>query len=117
MANEFLYSGAGDLRLTEALAAEYRLLLKDRFSLLGHAAIHYAGNCEQSGSTVIKVPLAGLGGYDRMAAVAENASASNTAVTDASATITVARQAIQRQVSDLNDMVDSIGVNVEALIA
>lgn len=116
MANEFYYSSSGDLRLTEALAAEYRLLLKDRFSLLGHSAIVYAGNCEATGSTVIKVPLVGLAGHDRMAAVAENASTSNTAVTDASATITVARQALQRQVSDINDLVDSIGVNADALI-
>ncbi len=116
MANEFFYSSSGDLRLAEVLAAEYRLLLKDRFSLMGHPAIFYAGNCSATGSTVIKVPLVGFGGYDRMSAVAENASTSNTAVTDASATITVARQALQRQVSDINDLVDSIGVNADALI-
>lgn len=116
MANEFLYSGSGDLRLSEVLAAEYRELLKDRFSLMGHPAIQYAGNCAASGSTVIKVPLIGLSGYDRMSAVAENASSSNVAVTDASATITVARQALQRQISDLNQLTDSIGANLDALI-
>lgn len=114
---DFLYSTSGDLRVTEALAADYELLLADRFSLLGHPAIMYAGNCAASGSTVIKVPLAGLMGYDRMAAVAENAATSSTSVTDSSATITVARQAIERRISDINDMVDSIGLNLDALIA
>ncbi len=117
MAGEFFYSGAGDLRLTEVLARKYQLLLRDRFSLLGHPSVMYAGNAEQSGSTAIKIPLVGLGGYDRMAAVAENASVASTAVTDSSAVVTIARQAIQRSVSDINDLVDSIGVNVDALVA
>jgi hypothetical protein len=116
MANEIFYSGSGDVRLTEILAAEYQLLLADRFSLFGHPAIMYAGNAGNNGSTVIKVPLVGLAGYDRMVAVAENASAANTALTDGSAQVTIARQALQRQISDLNEMVDSLGVNVEALI-
>ncbi len=114
---EFLYSGAGDLRLTEAMAGSYRLILADRFSLLGDPAITYVGNCASRGSTVLKVPLAGLQGYDRMAGVAENASTSPTSVTDASALITVGRQAIERSISDINDMVDGVGVNVDALIA
>jgi hypothetical protein len=114
---EFLYSGAGDLRLTEAMAGMYRLILADRFSLLGHPSVTYIGNCASRGSTVFKVPFAGLQGYDRMSAVAENASTAPTSVTDTSATVTVARQAIERSISDLNDMVDSVGVNVEALIA
>ncbi len=111
------YSTSGDLRLAEVLAAEYQLLLADRFSMLGHPAVMYAGNAEAAGSTVIKVPLVGLLGYDRMVGVAEDAATSPTSLTDSSALVTVARQAIERQITDINGMVDSIGINVDALVA
>lgn len=117
MANEVYYSGSGDLRLTEVLNAELRMSLADRFSLLGHPSIYYAGNVGASGSTTIKVGLADLDGVNRLSAVAENASVTNTALTDSSVTLTVARQAMQRSISDLNAMADSIGLNVQALVA
>ena len=60
-------------------------------------------------------PLVGLNGYDSMAAVNEDASVSNTALTDATASCTIGRQAIQRQISDINDLVDSVGINVETM--
>lgn len=116
MANEWLYSGAGDVRLAEVLNADLRLSLADRFSLMGHPSIYYAGSAASSGSTTIKVGFASLNGVDRMAPVAENASVANTAVTDTSVTITIARQALQRQISDLNEMADSIGLDLQALI-
>lgn len=116
MANEHLLSDSGDVRLTEAMAQEYALILGDRFSLYGHPAFHYAGNCAQRGSNVLKVPLLGYG-LDRMASIAENASATNTLVSDASVTITVGRQFLQRSISDLNDMVDGAGLNVQGLIS
>ena len=75
----------------------------------------FFGDLNGSGSAQVDVPLAGLGGYDLMAAVAENASTSNTALTDASPGITIARQALQRQISDLANLTDSVGLNVEAL--
>lgn len=119
MAN-FLYSGAGDVRLAEVLAAEYQLILADRFSILMDPlmsrAAFYAGNARGKGSTALKTPLVGLSGYNRMGAVAENASTTPTSVADSSATVTIGRQAIERGISDINDLVDSIGLNVEALI-
>ena len=115
MANEITYANTGDLKLAEVLSAELQLILSDRFSLWGHPSIFYAGDCSQSGSTTIKVGLAGLGS-DAMSAVAEAATSSNTALTDSSVTIAVARQAIQRQVTDLSNLTDSIGLNVDALI-
>lgn len=117
MANESYYSTSGDVRLTATLAREYQLILADRFSLFGHPAIYYAGSAAATGSTAIKVPLVGLNGYDRMSAIAEAASGTNTAVTDSSVTITIARQYIQRQISDLNEAVDTGIINVGALIA
>lgn len=115
MADEFLYSTSGDLRLSAALHQEMQLLLADRGFLWGNPAIVYYGDASGSGSTATEIPLIGLGGYDAMAAVTEGNSSSNTAVTDASPSITIARQALQRQISDINDLVDSIGANVEGL--
>ena len=115
MANEIFNSGLGDLRLAAALHKEIGLLLADRASLWRHPSIVFYGDMQGSGSDVLEVPLAGLGGYNAMAAVAENASTSNTALTDSSPSITIARQALQRQISDLAVLTDSVGLNVQAL--
>ena len=116
MANEVLYSGLGDLSVAAALHRQIEVLHADRASLMNHPAIRYYGDIAGTGSDAGKVSLAGLAGYDRMGAVAEGSSTSNTALTDASTTITVARQALQRQVSDLAGMTDAMGL-VPALAA
>lgn len=113
MANEIYYSGLGDVRASEILDRELHLLLADRASLRNHEALMRFD--AQPGSSVLSIPFAGFDGYDLMSAVAENASTSNTAFTDASATLTIARQALQYQMSDLANMTDSVGVNVNAL--
>jgi hypothetical protein len=115
MANEVYYSTSGDLRTAEILQMDLELLLADRASLWRSPYIKFLGTQAGTGSTVRKISQAGLNGYDLMAAVAENASTSNTALTDDSVTLTVARQALQYQISDLNNGVDSVGVNVQTL--
>lgn len=118
MANDpIYYSASGDIRATEALHQEIQLLLADRASLRGHPAILQFGDLAGSGSTVRSVPFFGLDGYDEMEAVNENASVSRTDPTDASADITIARQALRYSISDLNNMVDSVGLDVERLAA
>ncbi len=109
------YTDIADLRLAAVLAAEIRLLLADRASLWRNPAIAYLGDQSGSGSTVRKVPFAGLSGYDSMAAIAENASATDTAITDASVNLTIARQVLQRSISDLANLTDSVGLNVARL--
>ena len=109
------YTDIADLRLAAVLASELRLLLADRASLWGHPAISFVGDQSGSGSTVRKVAFAGLGGFDQMLPIAENASATDTSITDASVNITVARQVLQRGISDLANSTDSIGLNVNAL--
>jgi len=116
MANEVLYSGVSDARLSAVLSASMDEVLADRASLWGSPAIKYYGSAAQRGSTAIKVPIPSLNGVNRMAAIAENASTSNTALTLTSATITIARQALQRQASDLFNLTDSVGLNLEAFI-
>lgn len=119
MAN-VLYSNSSDMRLTQVLAAEWRLRLADRFSLLGTPlaqAVPLVANMAGRGSTTVQIPLASLMGVDRMAAVAENASTTPTSVSTTNVTVAVARQALERGMSDLNAMVDSVGYDVAALIA
>ena len=117
MANEILYTGIGDLRLTEFLAAAIELTLADRYWLWGHPALVFRGDIAGQGSSTVKVPQVGLGGADEMAAVAENAAVAVTNLTDASDTLAVARQSLARKMSDLARITDPSGgvVNVTAL--
>lgn len=110
MANEVLYSSLGDLRVAEILESQILLILGDRESFLNHPAIVNLGDISGQGSTASKVPLVGLDGSDVMGAVSEGSATSNTALTDASAVCTVARQALQYQMSDLARATDSLGV-------
>jgi len=110
VANEIYYSGLGDQRLSAILAMEIDLLLADRESLWMHPSLVYHGDISGTGSTTTQAVQVGLDGYDEMASIAENASTSNTALSDASATPTVARQALQYQYSDLAALTDSLGV-------
>lgn len=109
MANEILYSGAGDYTLAAALAQEIQLVLADRAWLWQHPAIVGVGDVSGLGSSVIKTPILSLMGVNQMAAVAEGSPTSNTDITDTSASITVARQALQRQKSDLIGIVNQYG--------
>jgi hypothetical protein len=119
MANEVTNAGLiPDLRLARILNNEIQLLLADRFSLRTHPAIFNAGNIAGRGSSVISIPQAGLEGYDLMTAVgSETTAASNVALTDASADITIARYALRREISDLANMTDSVGLTAERLAA
>jgi len=111
------YSSMTDIQLTAILYQELQLLLADRAAIGAHPSILELGNITGSGSAVLKVPLAGLDGYDVMAAVAEGSSASNTGLTDGSVSITVARQALQRQISDLAAIVNKGRMDPERLVA
>ena len=106
MSNELLYSGLGDLQLAAILNQELTLKLADRAGLGVHPAIIDFGDIAGRGSTVLKIPIAGLDGYDEMAAVAEGSASSNTALTDGSVNLTIARQSIQRTMSDLAGIVN-----------
>lgn len=106
MANEILFSGIGDLTLAESLSAQYILLLADRNALPNHAALVYAGDIQAGGaSNVIKVPLVGLMGHDvATSTTTDGAAVANTALTDGSATVTVARYSKSYEASDLARM-------------
>lgn len=116
MADEILYSGLGDLTTAEILGREIALLLADRASLRNSPFLVLVGDPTGTGSTTTKQPYAGLDGYDEMASVAEGASVANTALSDNSQLVSVARQAIQYTESDLANMILPDGsVDVERL--
>ncbi|WP_290608031.1 hypothetical protein [Janthinobacterium sp.] len=110
MANEIIISGLGDQTTTEVLAGKILLLLADRNALPSHPALMYAGSVNGRGSNVLKVPHVGLMGYDLAALTSEGTAVTNTALTDASSTITVVRYSKVYQASDQARMIDANGV-------
>lgn len=110
MANELLYSGAGDMVLTETLGKMFLLLLADRAYIGNHPALYYAGDLQGSGSATIQLAEIGWDGYDILQDTNENTAATETAVNDDSVTVTVARKSMARNISDLLSIVDSIGL-------
>lgn len=118
MANEILFSTlSGNARVSAVLHQTILEKLADKASLVNHPYILNFGNLNGSGSSALQVPVVGLGGYNAMAAVADGSAASNTAITSAAATITIARQALVRQISDLAQLTANgpMNVTVEAL--
>jgi hypothetical protein len=107
MANEILYTGLGDQRLTETLSLAFLLSLADRNFLGNHPALWKAPRLNGTGSLAIKVPHVGLFGYDAMVAPTnEDDSQANVALTDASTVITIARQSFAREVSGTAQITD-----------
>lgn len=115
MANEVYYSGlSGNARLAAILNQAVVQKLTDTASLVNHPSILQLRAMNGSGSTVVQVPVVSWGA-DSMAAVAENASVSNTALTSTNANITIARQALRRQISDLAQLT-ATGVPMDVTI-
>lgn len=106
MADEIIYSGIADLRTAQALSAEILLLLADRNALPNHPSLVYAGDAVGRGSSVLKVPGVGLGGYDLLTAPGDGSPVANTALTDAAYTVTVARYSKSYEASDLARLTD-----------
>tara|TARA_R110000787_G_scaffold63839_3_gene144690 strand:+ start:305 stop:1219 length:915 start_codon:yes stop_codon:yes gene_type:complete len=110
MSNEIIYSGITDLRLAEAMSAEMMLLLADRAALPNHAALIYAGDAAGSGSKTIKIPHAGLMGYDLMTSPGDGTAVANSALVDGSTTVDVALYSKSYEASDLAIVTGSGGI-------
>jgi len=106
---------SGAARTAEILNANMLLLLADRAWLWRHPALMQLPDANGSGSTTIKTSILGLGGVDPMAPVLEGSSTTPTAVSNTSFSVTVARQALERGITDLNDSVDSVGLNIDVM--
>ena len=101
MANEVYFSGlSGNARVAAILNQFVVTKLTDTASLVNHPSITQLRSMNGSGSTVVQVPVVSWGA-NAMASVAENATVSNTALTSTYANVTIARQALRRQISDL----------------
>jgi hypothetical protein len=110
MADEILYAGLADQRTTEVLNGDYIMLATDRNALPNHPALFYGGNLAGSGSTTTKVAHAGIMGYDLPAVIADGAEVPNTAWTDGSTTVTVARRSKSYSASSIARFTDSLGL-------
>jgi len=120
MANEILFSTlSGNARVSAVLHQTILEKLTDKASLVNHPYILAFNGMNGMGSSALQVPVVGLGGFNAMAAVADGTAATNTAITSAAATITIARQALVRQISDLASLTNSVaggmGVSVDGL--
>lgn len=110
MANEILYAGLADQRLAEVLSVNYIQMIADRNALPNHPALHYAGDLAAKGSTSIKVPHIGLWGYDLPSQVAEGMAAANTALSDNSTVVSVAKYSKSYEQGDIAKFTDSLNV-------
>jgi hypothetical protein len=113
MANELTYTGKGDLVIAAALNETIYENIVDRTDL--SMTCRYYGSANGSGSTASKVSKVT---YDDAMAAAntdEVTAVANTDLGTGAATITIARQALVRQVSDLLSIVRNGPVSVAQL--
>lgn len=116
MPNEILFAGIGDITVTESITNAYLLLLADRQALPQHPALVYAGDIGVGArSNTLKVPHIGLMGYDIAASTADGGTVGNTALSDGSTTIAVARYSKSYEASDLARVAAGGLVNVQAM--
>jgi hypothetical protein len=97
----------GNLRLAAMISQEINLLLKDNANLRNTALLSYQGSINGLGSDTVRVRLAGLDGYDSMAAATSeisDESANATALTVQTADLVAARQYIIYHIDDLASM-------------
>jgi len=98
-----------DLRMAHMISQEIRLLLSDSTSLRNTPWMTFCGSINSMGSDTIRVRKAGLDGYDAalwntQAGAQEADDFADTALTDASADITVKRRSLAYSISDLASM-------------
>jgi hypothetical protein len=101
MANEIRIGAApgSDIIVAEIVRRGALLLLADRASLRNHPAlVNLSGG--MVGASTEQLNLLGLDGYDLMSAISETSAVSNTALTDAQATVSPSMFRLQRELSD-----------------
>lgn len=101
--NEVLLSTITNLTATENVSGDFLMMIADRRALPEHPALRagYRGSINGLLSTTLRIPHAGLMGYDIAGAVAENAQVANTALSSSYSTITVTPYGFARSASDL----------------
>jgi len=116
MANEIVFTGIGDLVVAEALTNAYILLAAERAALQNHPALMYVGDIGIGArSNTLKVSHIGLMGYDLLASTGDGSAVANTALTDGSSTLAVARYSKSYEASDLARMTAGGLVNIDMM--
>ncbi len=95
------------IRLSAMISQEVNLLLKDSTNLRNTPLLSYQGSINGTGSDTVRVRLAGLDGFDKMAAATSEIhdhSGNTTGLTILNADLAAARQYIIYQMSDLASM-------------
>jgi hypothetical protein len=119
MANIDFAALSGNARVAAVLHKMIEMKLADRAELYKAPQFLNFGSLNGSGSSALQVPVVGLAGTDLMAAVGDGSSVSNTSITSSAATITIARQALRYDITDLASLTDPLasgaGVGVEGL--
>lgn len=102
----FDYATISDLRTAEVITTEAIRLQTAREQLPNHPVLRagYQGTVNGSGSATKKIPHIGSDGYDIMAPANDGATVSPTDPTDDSTTVTVARQSLAYEPTDLARM-------------
>ena len=95
--------GSG-LRLAAMIEAEVRALLADNASIRQSGALLFAGDVASIGSDAITLRFAGLDGFAAMASASDGADVSASQLEASTATITVARQALRYDMTDLANL-------------
>jgi hypothetical protein len=119
MANIDFAALSGNARLSAVLHRMIELKLADRAELYKAPQFINFGTLNGTGSSALQVPVVGLAGTDLMAAVGDGSSVANTSITSSAATITIARQALRYDITDLASLTDPLasgaGVGIEGL--
>lgn len=119
MANIDFAALSGNARVSAILHKLIEMKLADRFELYKNPAFIGFPSLNGTGSSALQVPIVGLAGTDQMAAVGDGSSVSNTSITSSAATITIARQALRYDITDLanltNPLAGGMGVGIEGL--
>jgi hypothetical protein len=119
MANIDFAALSGNARLSAVLHRMIELKLADRAELYKAPQFTNFGSLNGTGSSALQVPVIGLGGTDLMAAVGDGSSVTETLPSRAAATITIARQALRYDITDLASLTDPLasgaGVGIEGL--
>lgn len=109
-----------DLRLAAVLDQEIALLLADRSSIRNSGAVRSYGLINGRGSDTMNIRIAGLDGSDKFSVTAaEDTDVTETALTDASVSLSVARYSLRRDLGDLAELTGFPGsdISVDRLAA
>lgn len=98
---------SGDLRLTQMISQELKILITDSMNLRNTPFVDFVGSINGTGSDTVRVRKAGLDGYDAFAAftgATEGTAATPSSLTDGYADVVCKRNTLAYEITDLATM-------------